>query len=65
MLAGGKNRIRIKRADKEAFLRVLDQLSMLSDQHRRETECWSAMKTLLLSTGNWKRAPRGKPRRSF
>ena len=65
MLAGGKDRIRIRKFDEEVFLKVLDQLSMLTGQRRRGTRCWLGIRRLLLVTGNWKNAPRGKPRRSF
>jgi hypothetical protein len=54
-------RVRWKVSEEEGFLSVLDKLAGMSDRSRRRTRVWAEIRKLLEATGNWKKAPRGKP----
>ena len=61
MLETNRHSIRITKDEEETFCRVIDKLGRLSDDRRRRTKVWAAIRRLTERTGNWKNAGRGKP----
>lgn len=59
MLATAKGRI--SKTETEAFVKTIDKLALMTARRRRTHPCWEAVKNLVQATGNWKKAPRGKP----
>ena len=61
MLETSRHSIRITKDEEEVFCKAIDKLGRLSEDRRRRTRTWAAIRRLTEQTGNWKNAPRGKP----
>jgi len=47
--------------ERQVFIDVLNKLRGMSVKARRKNKCWKEIRNLLIETGNWKNAKRGKP----
>lgn len=65
MFTVSKDVVRITKDEEDTFCKAIDKLARLSNDRRRRTKVWAEIRKLLELTGNWKKASRGKPRRSF
>lgn len=59
MFTSGKGNI--SRVEIEIFIKTVEKLAEMTARRRRSHLCWEALRDLLQMTGNWKKAPRGKP----
>lgn len=53
---------RITKDEVMVFATVLEKLVAMSGRSRRSNPCWRVMRSTLEHLGNWKQAPRWKPK---